>query len=385
MGRYTTAPPGRHDHHPGRGSSSGGRGRIGGGRGRGGRGGGRTGGRTNGSHYKNKPTQSKGNSNSRSDTIDNTRAPSVTNSVQELQNQMQLINNTIGNTLSLNAISTNKDCPKCVETTSSLSELQNQVREAMKQVEQMNTSISTLQNHATLVTQSLEIISNQVLKSSNDGSIAAASTSSPQLNGAAAKSPPVMNGVSNSNVSTPSLVTPVANANNNNGTLEALDTVSLQSFTNSGEKKQQASSNTPLYQRGRKSPLQTTPEKHPVQPPTQEKPSKSFRELMLERKKNGGGSTPDNNTAAATTKQPPTIITTVDELITSCAPYLTGSPTEYTAWLKEELDIATIPDLAGKTLCIVHYYLVFSIWCICHVLYFFGGAPSYVISKIYLS
>ena len=59
---------------------------------------------------------------------------------------MQLINNTIGNSLSLNAISTNKDCPKCIETTSSLSELQNQVREAMKQVELMNTSISTLQN-----------------------------------------------------------------------------------------------------------------------------------------------------------------------------------------------------------------------------------------------
>ena len=368
MGRYTTGPPGRHDHQHGRGSSSGGRGRIGGGRGRGRGGGGRTGGRTNGSYYKNKPTQSKvsNSSNSRSDTTD-TKRPSVTNKVQELQSQMQLINNTIGNTLSLNAISTNKDCPKCIETTSSLSELQNQVREAMKQVELMNTSIVTLQNHATLVTQSLESISNQVLNSSN-GNSAAASKSSPQLNGGAAKSPPVMNGVSNSNVSTPSLVSPVANANNN-GTLEALDTVSLQSFTNSGEKKQPASSNTPLYQRGGKSPLQSTPEKNPVQSSTQEKPSKSFRELMLERKKNGGGdSTPDNKTAAATTKQPPTIITTVDELITSCAPFLTGSPSEYTAWLKEELDIDTIPDLAGKWFSYI--CILFIIWFISCSLFF---------------
>lgn len=111
MGRYTTGPPGRHEN--GRGSSSG-RGRIGGGRGRGRGGGGRTGGRTNGSHYKTKPIQSKGNNNnSRPDTTGTT----VSNSVQELQNQMQRINNTIGNTLSLNAISTNKDCPKCIETT----------------------------------------------------------------------------------------------------------------------------------------------------------------------------------------------------------------------------------------------------------------------------
>ena len=233
----------------------------------------------------------------------------------------------------------------------------------------MNTSISTLQNHATLVTQSLEIISNQVLNSSNGSS--AVLKSPPELNGggAAAKSPPVMN--------TPSLVTPVAANANNNGTLEELDTVSLQSFANSGEKKQPASG-TPLYQRGRKSPLQTTPEKHPVQSSTQEKPSKSFRELMLERKKNGGGSTPDNNTAAATTKQPPTIITTVDELITSCTPFLTGSPSEYTAWLKEELDIDTIPDLAGKNLCIVHYYLVFGIYVMSFI--FFGGC-TYAKSK----
>lgn len=70
----------------------------------------------------------------------------------------------------------------------------------------------------------LEIISNRVLNSINGSSSAASKSPPPQLNGGAAKSPPVMSGVSNSNVSTPSLVTPVANANN--GTLEALDTVS---------------------------------------------------------------------------------------------------------------------------------------------------------------
>ena len=45
------------------------------------------------------------------------------------------------------------------------------------------------------------------------------------------------------------------------------------------------------------------------------------------------------NTPAQTTK-------TLDELMLSCAPYLTGPPVEYTAWLHDELNINTIADLS---------------------------------------
>jgi len=81
-------------------------------------------------------------------------------------------------------------------------------------------------------------------------------------------------------------------------------------------------------------------------------PSKSFRELMMERKKMNQNNRPiiPSPITGITTDQDEKKkkkIDTLDELImTNCALYLTGSPTEYITWLRTELNVNTISDLA---------------------------------------
>ena len=79
-------------------------------------------------------------------------------------------------------------------------------------------------------------------------------------------------------------------------------------------------------------------------------PSKSFRELMMERKKMNQDNRliiPSPIVGIATNQDEKKKIDTLDELImTNCASYLTGSPAEYITWLRTELNVNTIPDLA---------------------------------------
>ncbi|KAL9183374.1 hypothetical protein ACHAXT_005161 [Thalassiosira profunda] len=81
-------------------------------------------------------------------------------------------------------------------------------------------------------------------------------------------------------------------------------------------------------------------------PAKKEKNSKSFKELMAERrqqKENGTANAANAGTAIGATDTAK--IETLDELIASCGDCLTGSPTEYAAWLKGE-NVHTLEDLA---------------------------------------
>mmetsp|Transcript_10357 Transcript_10357/g.16349 ORF Transcript_10357/g.16349 Transcript_10357/m.16349 type:complete len:198 (+) Transcript_10357:1-594(+) len=106
-----------------------------------------------------------------------------------------------------------------------------------------------------------------------------------------------------------------------------------------------------------------------------EPPSKSFRELLEERrnanKKIGATSATiashaipatSNTSITTTTMSDPTptsapdvpnvaTVRTLDELIANCAPYLTGNsrPVEYASWLRDELNITTIAELASAS------------------------------------
>ncbi|KAL7538711.1 hypothetical protein ACHAXR_008739 [Thalassiosira sp. AJA248-18] len=204
--------------------------------------------------------------------------------VKDLAKQMQIINNAIGDTL-----------VECVETSESLVGLQSQVQDAMKRVEKMNLKLSTLQNHASFVQQSLETIPSQE------------------------------NGVSSIVNTSPAAVTP--------DSTPAQSHLSAKSRKQGEEEKRKQESNM----RGG----------NPPRNDNQEKPSKSFRELMRERK-NISHKPITSIAMGSTTKTNDSVqkVDTLNDLIMSCAPYLTGSPTEYTSWLREELDVNSIADLA---------------------------------------
>ena len=71
--------------------------------------------------------------------------------------------------------------------------------------------------------------------------------------------------------------------------------------------------------------------------------SKSFSEVL--KVKRSGNHKPVK-TSADTKANDAQTSNTLDDLIMSCAPYLTGSPKDYIAWLREELDVNTVADLS---------------------------------------
>ena len=191
--------------------------------------------------------------------------PSVSDSITDLEKQIQLINDTIGSALSSQQSSAQQHCPKCTEYVATLGGLQSHVQEAMKRLKNHVQKLETSCQESTVTTQ----------QSSSLGA-------SQQNRGRKVSK----------------------NINGNN-------------------KLQQTNS-------------------------ASEQPTKSFREMLRERKKAGqASSTPDSTptTAAETAARE---IKTLDDIIMSCAPYLTGSPTEYTLWLRNELGVETISDLAKE-------------------------------------
>ena len=191
--------------------------------------------------------------------------PSVSDSITDLEKQIQLINDAIGSALSSQQSSAQQHCPKCTEYVATLGGLQSHVQEAMKR----------LKNHV------------QKLETSCQSTTMAVNTQQSSSGGASQQ-------IRGRKVS--------KNINGNN--------------------KLQQTNSAP------------------------DQPTKSFREMLRERKKAGqASSTPDSTptTAAETAARE---IKTLDDIIMSCAPYLTGSPTEYTSWLRNELGVETISDLA---------------------------------------
>ena len=217
----------------------------------------------------------------------------VTDSITELANQMQLINEMIGRTLSsskpasISASSPNQVCAKCVGTSEVLIALQSEVHTAMKRVEKMNQTLTVLQTHVNGLQRSIETIQSQVC-TENSGS---------KLQSQVSKS----------------LVEQrwdVKRTENNNS----------QSNSQQDANKEQAPN-----------------------------ANVSFRE-MLHKKMGSPNPIPTMGLSGANTKintpAPAQNIETLDELILSCAPYLTGPPVEYTTWLHDELNINTIAHLS---------------------------------------
>ena len=267
--------------------------------------------------------------------------------MKDVNNQMENINNTIGTTLSSQLLSNksnnnnNERCQTCIATTASLAELQQQVQIAMKRVEKMNASLSALQTHSNLVQQSLATISSHALLNS--------SGSSPVMNGTHLSPPPEI--VSTAPSSAPSnLVTPAAAADHQGGakSLAQSSTINVEDHKSTLAQRQEQ-----ILKRGTKilesNKWGSTP---PIGSTAQEEKPKSFRELMMEKRKKTNDSSKKQSATAvsnveggdATRKEKK--IVTLGDLITSCAPYLTGSSSEYADWLREELDISTISDLA---------------------------------------
>lgn len=82
------------------------------------------------------------------------------------------------------------------------------------------------------------------------------------------------------------------------------------------------------------------------QPSAPDAKSKSFRELLRERRNANNGSPKSIAVLEPIGADWAEKIKTLDDLILTCAPYLTGSPAEYAAWLRLELGVITIADLA---------------------------------------
>ena len=270
----------------------------------------------------------------------------VSTSMKDVNSKMELLNNTIGTTLSSQLLSNksnnkNERCQTCIATTASLAELQQQVQIAMKRVEKMNASLSVLQTHSNLVQQSLATISSHALLNS--------SGSSPVMNGTHLSPPPEI--VSTAPSSAPSnLVTPAAAADHQGGakSLAQSSTINVEDHKSTLAQRQEQ-----ILKRGTKilesNKWGSTP---PIGSTAQEEKPKSFRELMMEKRKKTNDSSKKQSATVvsnveggdATRKEKK--IVTLGDLITSCAPYLTGSSSEYADWLREELDISTISDLA---------------------------------------
>ncbi|KAL7541991.1 hypothetical protein ACHAXR_011413 [Thalassiosira sp. AJA248-18] len=251
--------------------------------------------------------------------------PSITDTINELASQMQLINNTIGNSLSSqqSAASSKRECPKCIETSATLGELQSQVHDAMKRVEKMNLTLTVLQTHANLVQKSLETLSSHVGGASSS------------MNGTG---PIVAQG---GHQSTETVQTPhnyaartVQGGHQSMGTVQSqVPARSNAVATNSGSASASARGKSQQHDKEKKNAVQ-------------EQPSKSFREMMLERRNGSQKPITTIGMGSKTTTNTVPKIGTLDGLIMSCAPYLTGSPTEYLAWLRDDLDVDSIADLA---------------------------------------
>ena len=216
----------------------------------------------------------------------------VSDSITELANQMQLINEMTGRTLSsskpasISASSPNQVCAKCVGTSEVLIALQSEVHTAMKRVEKMNQTLTVLQTHVNGLQRSIETIQSQVC-TENSGS---------KLQSQVSKS----------------LVEQrwdVKRTENNNS----------QSNSQQDANKEQAPN-----------------------------ANVSFREMLHKRRMGSPNPIPTMGLSGANTKTntPAQNIENLDERILSCAPYLTGPPVEYTAWLHDELNINTIADLS---------------------------------------
>eukprot|EP00984_Skeletonema_dohrnii_P003676 scaffold1271_cov149-Skeletonema_dohrnii-CCMP3373.AAC.6 len=98
----------------------------------------------------------------------NAIAPSstATDCMTELATQMQLIQTTIGN--SLTQTNHNHQCTNCNNHTTTMKELQSQLQLAMKRVKKMATTLTVLQTHAGLVQKSLETLSAVVVQQGGD-------------------------------------------------------------------------------------------------------------------------------------------------------------------------------------------------------------------------
>mmetsp|Transcript_6548 Transcript_6548/g.11639 ORF Transcript_6548/g.11639 Transcript_6548/m.11639 type:complete len:349 (+) Transcript_6548:95-1141(+) len=244
----------------------------------------------------------------------------VTDSITELANQMQLINETIGRTLSsskpASASSPNQVCAKCVDTSEMLIGLQSELGIAMKRVEKMNQTLTVLQTHVNGLQRSIKTIQIQSqVYTANSGS----------------KSAIIKQGGQHSVETMQSQVNAV--------TSHSADIA--------------ATSKSLVVQRG---DAKRTESNNRQQSNSQQDANKaeapnvnvSFREMLHKRRMGSTNPIPTMGLSGANTKinNPAQNIETLDELILSCAPYLTGPPVEYTAWLHDELNINTIADLS---------------------------------------
>ena len=132
-------------------------------------------------HYEhNKRLQSTADSNTFSFGANNAiEEPSkATDCMTELTTQMQLIQTTIGNSLTqTNPNHHHHQCTNCNNHTTTMKELQSQLQLAMKRVNKMATTLTVLQTHAGLVQKSLETLSAVVVQGHDDSVVVPSSSS----------------------------------------------------------------------------------------------------------------------------------------------------------------------------------------------------------------
>ena len=79
--------------------------------------------------------------------------PSVSDSITDLEKQIQLINDAIGSALSSQQSSAQQHCPKCTEYVATLGGLQSHVQEAMKRLKNHVQKLETSCQESTVTTQ----------------------------------------------------------------------------------------------------------------------------------------------------------------------------------------------------------------------------------------
>eukprot|EP00985_Skeletonema_marinoi_P013873 scaffold6967_cov101-Skeletonema_marinoi.AAC.1 len=322
----------------------------------------------------------------------------ATDCMTELTTQMQLIQTTIGNSLTQTNPNHHHQCTNCNNHTTTMKELQSQLQLAMKRVNKMATTLTVLQTHAGLVQKSLETLSAVVVHQGGDDDSVVPS-SSPDVG--VDNNGPLLNDDDGSLVVVEQTIHNRGGRTNvgNNQSMTAAaavvvpptQQVPLPKESNGGRSSQILP--PPQVSLPQQSDTVTTngqrddgSEKKSYNNPTARKPWKcdfcptSFNDYdaavehenqckqnpnVQQSSSNGVHMKANNNEDRVLPSSVPTAtskksasqekllsklrhqkIDTLDKLILKCSSCINGSPHKYTSWLRKELDVNSIADLA---------------------------------------
>jgi hypothetical protein len=306
----------------------------------------------------------------------------------ELTTQMQLIQTTIGN--SLTQTNHNHHCTNCNNHTTTMKELQSQLQLAMKRVKKMATTLTVLQTHAGLVQKSLETLSAVVVhQGGGDDSVVVPSSpdvgvdNGPLLKEDDGSSLMVVEQTINNNragrtnvennqsmtaaaaVVPPTQVPPLPKVSNGGRSSQILPPpqVSLPQQSNTVTANGQREPNNPTARKPWKCdfcPTSFNDYDAAVEHENQCKQNPNVQQSSsngVHMKTNNEDRVLPSSVPTATSKKSASQekllsklrhqkIDTLDKLILKCSSCINGSPHKYTSWLRKELDVNSIADLA---------------------------------------